>query len=225
MTTNLQTMEALEHNMSENAFYLKPTLKEWPLESVQTDESQLWKSFKEGDESAFVLIYEKYFDVLANYCRQFSADTELIKDCIQDLFIMIRERRAGLGDTDSIRLYLFKACRRKMLDLLKRQEQNIFLRNENVRFQAIEESAEEQLIKLQSSRENRSKISNALKKLSHREREAIYYFYFQGFHYAQIGELLGYKEIKSVRSLLYKALKKMRGAFIIALFSLNVWCF
>jgi RNA polymerase sigma factor (sigma-70 family) len=218
-------MEALEHNMSEKGFYLKPQEKEWLSESTKTDESQLWKSFREGDESAFVLIYEKYFDIMANYCRQFTADTELIKDCIQDLFILIRERRAGLGDTNSIRLYLFKACRRKMLELLKQQEQNIFMRNETHRFQAMEESAEEQIIKLQSSRENRSKISNALRKLSHREREAIYYFYFQGFHYAQIGELMGYKEIKSVRSLLYKALKKMRGTFSIALFALNIWCF
>ncbi|MCC5930078.1 MAG: sigma-70 family RNA polymerase sigma factor [Cyclobacteriaceae bacterium] len=213
-------MEALEHNMSENGLYLKPQVKTRVSEPVKTDEAQLWKSFKEGDESAFVLIYEKYFDILANYCRQFSSDTELIKDCIQDLFILIRERRGGLGDTDSIRLYLFKACRRKMLELLRQQEQNIFFRNEALRFQALEESAEEQIIKMQSTRENRSKISSALKKLSHREREAIYYFYYHGFQYAQIGELLGYKEIKSVRSLLYKALKKMRGTFSIALFVL-----
>ncbi len=49
----------------------------------QSDKT-IWISFKKGDHAAFNYIYKTYFSVLFNYGRQFTADRELIKDCIQD---------------------------------------------------------------------------------------------------------------------------------------------
>ena len=71
-------------------------------------EKQLWQLFKNGSEDAYAFIYHKYFHVLYNYGRQFSDSKEGVKDCIQDLFVEIWDRKENLGDTDSIKFYLFK---------------------------------------------------------------------------------------------------------------------
>ena len=84
---------------------------------------------------------------------------------------------------------------------------------ENEFFQSVL-SAEENIINLQTRKIKENKLKLAIDQLSAREREIIYYFYFEDLSYKEISEMLEYKEVKSVRSLLYKAVKKLRGIII-----------
>ena len=66
---------------------LNPTLE---------NDQLLWKSFRNGSESAFVEIYNRHFQMLYDYGRQFSQDTEIVKDYVQDMFVTIRRKRFKL---------------------------------------------------------------------------------------------------------------------------------
>lgn len=57
---------------------------------------EIWQQFRQGKESAFIHIYDLYFDLLYHYSQQFSKDKSLIKDCIQDLFLDIRRNRQSI---------------------------------------------------------------------------------------------------------------------------------
>src|SRR5690606_36156630 len=81
-------------------------------ENQHKDEAAIWEAFKKGNESAFIYIYETYFDQLFVYGKQFTRDEDIVKDAIQDLFITLRKSRAGLGSTDSIKFYLYKSLKR-----------------------------------------------------------------------------------------------------------------
>ncbi|MEM1135004.1 MAG: hypothetical protein AAGI07_04130, partial [Bacteroidota bacterium] len=103
---NAASME-VEHKVCFNKYFLAKK------------DVDIWASFKKGDEEAFLYIYNKYFYDLMNYGIQFSQDIELLKDCIQDLFISLRKKRESLGDISySIKSYLFKSLKRSIIKKL-----------------------------------------------------------------------------------------------------------
>ena len=65
------------------------------------DDKLLWDSFKKGSESAFIDIYNTYFQILYDFGRQYSGDADLVKDCIQEVFITIRVKRTKLPEVNS----------------------------------------------------------------------------------------------------------------------------
>lgn len=187
---------------------------------VHSSEGEVWNAFKAGDEAAFIKIYEKYFDVLVNYCFQFTQDEDLIKDCVQDLFIFIRNKRSTLSSTDNIKLYLLKACRNRLISYLKKQ--HVIKSYDDLGNDSFVPvlSTEDNIINLQTREIKEEKLNRAIQKLSIKEREMIYYFYFQNMSYESIRELMDYDHVKSVRSLLYKALTKLKGFFVFLSFPL-----
>src|SRR5690606_26189782 len=80
---------------------LKPFKSAMPF-----DDGQVWDAFREGDEAAFVFIYESYFDRLFAYGLRVAGDAYLVEDAIQELFIDLRNNRNRLKETDSIKFYL-----------------------------------------------------------------------------------------------------------------------
>lgn len=67
-------------------------------------------------------IFERYVRVLFMYGSQFTGDRELVKDCIQDVFVKIYSNRSNLRPTDNIKYYLFAALRNSLLNNLKRNK-------------------------------------------------------------------------------------------------------
>ena len=54
---------------------------------IIVSDKELWIDFLSGEKEAFKTIYEKYFPELFNYGCYFLDDEDLVKDCIQDLFV------------------------------------------------------------------------------------------------------------------------------------------
>ena len=63
----------------------------------------LWRKNLAGDENAYTYIYRKYIEELFSCGMRFTPDKELVKDCVQDIFIKIYNNRSNLGATDNIR--------------------------------------------------------------------------------------------------------------------------
>ena len=172
----------------------------------------IWRRFKAGDESAFITIYERYVNVLFQLGIQFTPDDDLVKDCLQDFFIALRQKRQNLSDTDDIRLYLFKAFRRRLCAYLKKKTKFIDKREdiEHATSFPIELAADEKIINAQFDDLQLQKLNNALQKLPSKEREALYYFYFQNMSYQEIAVIFNYDHVSSARRLMYKSLRKLR---------------
>ena len=63
----------------------------------------LFTLFKKGDEAAFEILYQKYFNALSHYGLRICQDHELIENAIQDLFIDLWRRRAFLSDVENVK--------------------------------------------------------------------------------------------------------------------------
>lgn len=181
------------------------------IERRNGDDAQLWKDFTSGDEGAFIVLYKKYANVLYGYGCRFSSDQELVKDCLQDFFVYLREKRSGLGQTSSIKLYLFKAFKRRILDYIRKKSKEREKRNTLMFDELPQDKFYETLYFHQQEEGKILNLNRALKDLSPKEREAIYYFYYQGLTYEEISELLDFSHVSSARRLIYRSLSKMRS--------------
>src|SRR5215467_8963832 len=85
-----------------------------------TDDLSLWLRFKNGDKVAFAELYQKHIISLAAYGSKICPDQEILKDSIQELFVELWNSRQNLSVTGSVRFYLFKALRYKLLRFEKR---------------------------------------------------------------------------------------------------------
>lgn len=182
----------------------------------------LWKMFKEGDESAFVEIYQTYANTLFNFGIRYCSDRETVKDCLQDFFIYLRQKRTNLGNVESIKFYLLKSFRRRILDHLKKLEREKLVRSNMGAFSlSVEISDEVKYINRQMEEHNLERLNNSLAKLKGDEREAIYYFFYEGMSYSDIAKLLDLTHVASARRIIYRALGKLRQSlFLIIIFSL-----
>src|SRR5215831_20099737 len=84
------------------------------------DDLSLWLRFKNGDKQAFAELYQKHILSLLAYGSKLCSDQEILKDSIQELFVELWNSRQNLSATDSVKFYLFKALRYKLLRFEKR---------------------------------------------------------------------------------------------------------
>ena len=60
---------------------------------------EVWSRFRSGDQDAFSEIYQKFIDALFAYGCKMTRDRELVKDCIQDIFIDLHLLNPNLHHT------------------------------------------------------------------------------------------------------------------------------
>ncbi|NHE59586.1 RNA polymerase sigma factor [Cyclobacterium plantarum] len=179
--------------------------------AYKKEDQALWNSFKAGEEAAFIHIYSAYANILYNYGCQFTSDHEIVKDCLQDFFVYLREKRSGLGNTSSIKFYLMKSFKRRVIhDLEKIKQENRNNENFNYFQFPVELSHEAIYIQNQMEEDQLLNLEQALKSLESKEREAIYYFYYEGFSYEQIADIFDFSHTSSARRLIYKGLANIR---------------
>lgn len=167
----------------------------------------IWKAFKAGSRSALIHIYTLYFKELFSYALQFDADRENVKDSIQDLFVYLYKHRNSLSDTDNIKFYLFKSLRRRIK--VSRDKRNLTISDQGS-INAIEQSIEDSMINEEHQRNSKILLNKAIQHLPMKQKEIIYYYYYQNFSYSQIAEIMHFSQVKSARKLLYRALQTLR---------------
>ena len=95
--------------------------------SVSSSVEGLWERFCKGDRDALGTIYRGNVDDLFHYGMHFCRDSEMVKDCLQDLFqCLCLEREHISSDVQNIRYYLLCSLRRRLLrSLIKYRKSTI----------------------------------------------------------------------------------------------------
>jgi len=188
---------------------------DYPDENIETEshneDIRIWDDFRSGCESSFIYIYERHISDLYDYGCKFSADHELVKDAIQDLFIELRVNRNKLGKTGSIKFYLYKSLKRKIIRETRKWIYKM-INLERSNFFDFTFSHEHHLINKQLKEEQIDHLNNALKKLSPRQKEMVYYYFFEDLSYEQIKDLMDFSSLKATRNLLYRTIGLLKSA-------------
>lgn len=212
---------ASESNLNKFQYARSGTTDLAHLNDDASADANLWRAFRNENEEAFIQLYNRYASVLFNYGCQFCLDREMVKDCLQDFFIYLRKNRAGFGETSFIKMYLFKAFRRRIVDCLQKHDKEC-RNNEEARYLqfSVELSTENIYINNQLEEEQIARLNKALKELDEKEREAIYYFYYEGLSYEQIGEVFNFSHVSSARRLIYRGLGRLRKLILFCFLSM-----
>ena len=169
-------------------------------------DKELWMDFVSGKKDAFKTIYEKYFPELFRYGCYFSADEDLVKDCIQDLFINLYDYRFKLKLTDKIRPYLITSFKRNIFNKLRSEskEKKRQLRIDSLSFDYNfpEDASENEESKI-------ALLQKAMNELTARQREAIYLKYVTGLSYEELSDVMNLN-YQASRNLIFHGMERLR---------------
>lgn len=186
-------------------------VRELVLHPQHMDDLTLWRAFRSGDEKAFITIFDRFTTPMYNYGYKIVAECELVKDGIQDLFIEMWNNRQRLGDTDSIKSYLFKSLRRKLLRLRNKSGNRILRSLSMDSYSEVSPSHEFVMIAEQLSIEKKEKLMAMLSKLTRRQQEAIFLRYFDELNCDQIAAVMNLRK-QAVYNLIHHALDQLKKA-------------
>ena len=185
------------------------------------DEALLWLRFKSSDKDAFASLYQRHITALIAYGARLCPDRDLLKDQIQELFVELWNSRENLSDPGSVRYYLLKALRYKLIRLEK-------LRHTRASFDAIrnaetlqEAPVETSIVARELHESYTHLLKDALGHLTQRQQEIIQLRFYQGLSHEEIARLMDVN-YQSVSNLLYKALSRLKERIKMPIFAVLI---
>ncbi len=172
---------------------------------------QLWNEFQSGSEEAFATIYKNNADRLYSYGLKLVRDKELVMDAIQDLFVELWDAKERLGKAKSIKSYLYKSLRRKLIATAVKQRKVATESVESDFADGSEPSPERSLIERQHFDVQRKKVKKALSSLNHNQQEIIHLKYYGQLSYQEIAEAMDMDK-KAVYNLMARAIHQLRNS-------------
>ncbi len=171
--------------------------------------SEAWERFVEGDETAFEQVFKAHYQSMYGYALKLCGRSELVKDCIQELFRSIWERRNKLGHIESPNVYLFVSLRRKVMKRLK-SKRKTEADPEDAPQEEIQFGKEDLIIRDEVKFQKKEELQQALNQLSKRQKEVVYLHFYNGMSYGEIEQILSINR-QSVRNHMYRAMETLRS--------------
>jgi len=171
--------------------------------------AQLFNDFKNGNVAAFSALYDLHVNMLYNYGYRLTTDSELLKDCIQDVFIKIYNKRNELDSVLNFKSYLLISLKNKLCDESRKR-----IHLSDVAVEELDtvssDHVENDYIALEKQHINNAFVSRLLNILSPRQRKAIELYYIEERKYEDICSIME-MNYQSVRNLIHRGMIKLRS--------------
>ena len=168
----------------------------------------LWKEMKEGNEFAFREIFDTYSNLLFQYGITICKERELVKDCVQELFVAIWTNRQTIGIARSIKYYLFFSLRRLLFKRVSRARR-LFSLSHFQSLSFIVDAHDQAIFRREANLHRQLLVSGAMESLPARQKEIIFLKFFQDLKNEEIQKIMNLNS-QVVRNTLYKALNNLR---------------
>ncbi len=202
----MEKLTIITEQEQEHASAVEETVMSLSEDTMQSDQ-QLWLCFRGGDHNAYNLLVRKHANILFSYGCKFSKDEDFIKDCIQDVFFELWNRREKISQAASVKAYLFKSLRLRIF-----REQSKWNNSDSFEDTFLfrdEFNIEAHLIQEQTTKEISAKLQTMLTTLTERQKEILYLHFFEDVDHDGIGRIMGLNK-QSVYNLLYRSITTLR---------------
>jgi len=171
----------------------------------------LWLKFKDGDRDSFGEIYHEFADKLFSYGSKIASDRELLKDCIQDLFVDLYKYRPDLRNPELLEFYLYKSLKRL---IIRRLQKDRLLESIHPASNSFELTFNAELDGYQddSKNEQMELLQKALKSLDEKKRELLFLKFDSELSYLEIGLLLNMKP-ETAKKQVYRIVRHLHRNF------------
>lgn len=195
-----------------NGFYKGKDCLLTTYEIMIISNTEEWQKFIEGDRSAFKQLMQDHYKTLYNYGAKYTTDTELVKDCIQELFIGLWNRKVFLSTNVNPKAYLISSLRRALHRKIQ-SENRISKYQDSINTLSLFDfdiSIEEEFINRETDLLKANKIASLIANLPKRQKEVVYLKFFLNLSRDEIAVVMG-NNPQTVSNLLQLAFKKLRG--------------
>lgn len=171
---------------------------------MHSDEKALIEAFQEGDDFAFVALYNRYKEPVYAYCLKMMLDRDMALDVMQETFLRIYENRDRLLNTGSFKAWTFTIARNQCLNQFRRTNRQVPLD------EARPAPAHETLRALDhlEKSEQVELVNHFLAQLKPDYREVLILREYQNLSYDEIAAVTR-STLGAVKSRLFKARRKL----------------
>ncbi len=184
-----------------------------PDTGASLSDAQLLEQFRQGRESAFRELVNRYKNSLYAFLRRFINQQDLVEDVFQDTFLQLFTSRDSFDSERPLRPWLFTIAANKAKDALRKIH-----RQNSVEMGTIADSGEvslDEVVNLLSSYnstpdndlsrdETAKKVREIIAEMPENLRAILILAYFEQFSYKQMAEILSIP-IGTVKSRLHTA--------------------
>lgn len=173
------------------------------------DDTSLWDFARDGDAKALSVLYRRHYDLMFNFGMKYAGDEELVKDCIQDVFVKFSVSRR-LSHTDYVRSYFLTSVKNTILDRIAARRPTDALDEKAFRLE-IEDAEIERMSSITDEQVLLGKrLMAAYRELTENQREAIYLRFVSGLSYKEIASVLQIAPQSSM-NLVSRAVARLRA--------------
>ena len=172
--------------------------------SANQDDHQTIAAFQDGDDFAFVTLYNRHKDGIYIFCRKVLLDDAAAKDVLQETFLRIYENRERLLKTDAFRSWIYTIARNQSYNYMRRNKRFVSLEPSEVR---QIHSGHTPIAELERS-EQVAMVNRLLAGLKVEYREVLVLREYQNLTYEEIATIMR-TTVSSVKSRLFKARRKL----------------
>jgi RNA polymerase sigma-70 factor (ECF subfamily) len=173
----------------------------------EIDDIQLVKQVAQGDERAFLILYDCYVGRVHGLMLRILGDRMMAEEATQDTFLKLWSRaHMYLAERGSLLLWLLTIARRTALDRLRLEGRRPTLSDSNDPTEVLQTIPNSDSL----PEENRWRsLYFSVQALSPEHRQVIELAYYQGLSQSEIAEVLGWP-VGTVKSRLRAAMEHLR---------------
>jgi RNA polymerase sigma factor (sigma-70 family) len=168
--------------------------------------------FSSGDQTAFGEIYSGFIDSLLSYGLKITRDRELVKDCIQDIFVNLHKTNPHLQHPEYIEFYLLRSLKNDINSRLLRNRKTVSLPADKSSDFELRFNMEQENYDPESDRLRIEKVKQIIQTLDPQKRELLFLKFSTGLNYVEIGQLLDMNP-ETVKKQVYRILDHLRGKY------------
>ena len=189
-----------------------------PEKTFDKEELLLYNRLKNGEELAFRQLFDIYYRRLVAFANNMLADSDLSRGVVQDVFVMLYEKRNELNIHTSLKSHLFQSVRNRCLNIIKHDK------IKRIHHQKIYESGSEieQPFESLEYDELENLLTKIIEELPGECKKIFKMSRYDGLSNQQIAEQLALSK-RTVETQISKALKRLREELAKSKLIDNVW--
>ena len=158
----------------------------------------------------FTDLYDKTIDDLFTFGMKFTTDREMVKDCIQDVFVKLYTKKNELETIANIESYLYVSLRNRINDEFRHNSHVSDNEMDENSLKALRDDSETyDMERIEEEQKKHNRLKEFVRCLSPRQQEIIKLYYVEQRKYDDICRIMGIN-YQSVRNLTHRSLLRLR---------------
>ncbi len=158
----------------------------------------------------FTDLYDKTIDDLFTFGMKFTTDREMVKDCIQDVFVKLYTKKNELETIANIESYLYVSLRNRINDEFRHNSHVSDNEMDENSLKALRDDSETyDMERIEEEQKKHNRLKEFVRCLSPRQQEIIKLYYVEQRKYDDICRIMGIN-YQSVRNLMHRSLLRLR---------------